>query len=94
MLRTRLWMGAILIATLAVGLWLDERLAAHSPAWLPPYPCWLIFAVLVVVGCCRELRQLLRCRGIRTSRVVSYGSVIAVVLANWAPWLVVSRGAT
>lgn len=94
MLRTRLWMGATLIALLAAGLWLDEQLGPRYPDWLPPFPCWMVISVLAVVGCCRELRQLLRLRGIRLNRAISYGSVIGVALANWVPWLVNSNGPT
>ncbi len=85
MLRTRLWMGALLIFAFAASLGLDEWLSAY-PA-VPPYPCWFIVSVLAMIGCCRELRQLLRRRGIRTSRLVSYGSLILIVCANWVPWL-------
>ena len=94
MLKTRLWMGATLIVLFAVGLWLDEQWGPAPPNWLPPFPCWLIISVLAVIGCCREMRQLLRRRGIRLSRAISYGSVIGVALANWIPWLVGSNGPT
>jgi phosphatidate cytidylyltransferase len=79
-------MGALLIAALAAGLWIDERLGPHVPAGIPPYPCWLAIALVVVIGCCRELRQLMRRRDIRTGRWVTYGGVIAITLANWVPW--------
>lgn len=91
MLRTRLWMGALLIAVLAAGLWIDERIGPHVPAGIPPYPCWLAISLVVVIGCCRELRQLMRRRDIRTSRWVTYGGVIAIALANWIPWFRSSR---
>jgi hypothetical protein len=80
-------MGALLIAALSAGLWIDEKLGPHVPAGIPPYPCWLVIALVVVIGCCRELRQLMRHRGIRTSRWVTYGGVVAITLANWFPWL-------
>lgn len=85
MLKTRLWMGALLIVAFVAGLGLDELLGSRPS--LPPYPCWFIISIVAMVGCCRELRQLLRRRGIRTSRLVSYGSVTLVVCANWIPWL-------
>ncbi len=94
MLTTRLWMGALLVTLLALGLWIDERFVADFPPWVPPFPCWLVVSIVVMVGCCRELRQLMRRREIRPSRVVSYGSVIGVVLANWIPWLHGSNAAS
>jgi phosphatidate cytidylyltransferase len=86
MLRTRLWMGALLIAGLVCGLWIDERFGPHVPAGVPPFPCWLVISLFVVVGCCRELRQLMRRRGIRTPRWVTYGSVVAITSSNWIPF--------
>ena len=86
-MRTRLWMGALLIAALAAGLSIDERLGPHVPAGIPPYPCWLAIALVVLIGCCRELRQHMRRRDIRTSRWLTYGGVIAIALANWIPYL-------
>jgi phosphatidate cytidylyltransferase len=91
MLRTRLWMGALLIAALAAGLWIDERFGPHVPPGIPPYPCWLAISLVVIIGCCRELRQLMRRRDIQTSRWVSYGGVITITLANWIPWFQSSR---
>jgi phosphatidate cytidylyltransferase len=98
MLKTRLWMGTTLVVLLSGGLWIDEWLrgesvAPHVPKWLPPYPCWLAFALIVVIGCCRELRQLMRHRGIRAGRWTSYGTVIGVTLANWVPWFTASNQA-
>lgn len=87
MLKTRLWMGALLVAGLAGGLWIDERLHSHFSNFIPPYPCWLAVAIFVVVGCCRELRQLVRRREIRTQRWLTYGSVVAITAANWVPFL-------
>jgi phosphatidate cytidylyltransferase len=87
MLKTRLWMGALLIAGLAGGLWIDEHLGPHIPFGVPPYPCWLLVAIFVVVGCCRELRQLMRRRGIRTHRWLTYGTVVAITASNWIPFL-------
>src|SRR5262245_60077316 len=90
MLKTRLWMGALLIAGLAGGLWIDEHLGDRLPRGVPPFPCWLLIAVFVVVGCCRELRQLMRRPGIRTHRCLTYGIVIAITASNWIPFLRVS----
>jgi phosphatidate cytidylyltransferase len=84
-------MGALLIAALAAGLWIDEHFGPSLPAGIPRYPCWLVISLIVLVGCCRELRQLMRRRDIRTSRWVTYGGVIAIALANWVPWLRSSR---
>jgi phosphatidate cytidylyltransferase len=80
-------MGTLLVAVLAGGLWMDEYLGPHVPKGLPPYPCWLLIAVAVVVGCCRELRQLMRRRNIRTHRWLTYGSVVAITVSNWVPFL-------
>jgi phosphatidate cytidylyltransferase len=90
MLKTRLWMGALLIAGLAGGLWIDEHLGPRVPKGIPPYPCWLVIAIVVVVGCCRELRQLMRRRGIRTHRWLTYGSVVAITSSNWIPFFSMS----
>src|SRR4051794_17440237 len=75
MLRTRLWMGAVLIALTVGALVLDERFA-------PFYP--FLFAVVagLSVLACVELRNLLP-PARRPAGWLCYGSVAAVVAANW-----------
>jgi phosphatidate cytidylyltransferase len=87
-------MGTTLVLVLAVGLWLDERFTSQLPPWVPPYPCWLAFAIIVLVACCYELTELLARRGIRLSRPISYAGVLAVALSNWAPWWTGTTGAS
>ncbi len=85
-------MGALLIAGMAFGLWLDEKM---GPSWLPgmpSYPCWLVISLLFVVGSCRELLLLFGFRGLQTNAVLSYGGVIALTLANWIPWFIGPAG--
>ncbi len=76
MLSLRVGAGAVLVALLVTGIWVDHQLG-------PPYPCWLMVVLACMVGCCRELRQLLRRQGIRTGRYVTYGSVLVLTLSNW-----------
>lgn len=79
MLRTRLWMGAILIA-LAVGvLLIDQRLAPYYP-----------FLLLLVLGLgllgCHELLQLLGPER-KLPSGLCYLAVASLVLVNWLPHL-------
>ena len=75
MLRTRLWMGAILIG-LAVGVLVVDQ-------WLAP---WYPFLFVVVLGlslaACYEVLKLLGPVR-RPSAWLCYAAVAAVVLANW-----------
>lgn len=77
MLRTRLWMGAVLVG-LAVGVLLVDRL-------LPP---WYPFLLAVVLGLalagCFELLALLG-PGRRPSARLCYAAVAVLALANWTP---------
>ncbi len=73
MLRTRLWMGAILIA-LAAGV------LAYDPA--PSYPILLVMALLLSVAASYELQLLLGPERRAPTWFVLAG-VVAVVLANW-----------
>src|SRR5262245_7209986 len=75
MLRTRLWMGAILIA-LAVGV-----LAVDD--WLPPYYPFLLVVVLgLALAACYELLSLLDATR-RPSARFCFSAVAALVLTNW-----------
>jgi phosphatidate cytidylyltransferase len=77
MLRTRLWMGALLIALTAGVLTIDQRFAG----WYP----FLFFLVLALtLLACVELRQLIRPIQ-RPSAWLCYAGVVALVLANWMP---------
>jgi phosphatidate cytidylyltransferase len=73
MLRTRLWMGAVLIALTACVLFLDR------PPW---YPFLLALLVVIALAAACELYHLLRpAYGVRAWPIL--GGVLAVVLANW-----------
>ncbi len=74
MLRTRLWMGAILIA-LVMGMLVVDR-------WLGPwYPFLFLFVLLLALAACRELLLLLGRAG--PPGWLAYPGVAAVVIANW-----------
>lgn len=75
MLRTRLWMGAVLVA-LAVGvLVLDQR-------WTPAYPCLFILLLTLAELACWELLALLP-EVRRPPRWLCGGAVAALITANW-----------
>lgn len=76
MLRTRLWMGAILIALTVGVLVLDQRLA-------PWYPFLFVLVLLLTLVGCHELLQLLGTR--RPAPWLCYLAVTALVAANWMP---------
>lgn len=79
MLRTRLWMGAILIA-LAVGvLLIDQRLA-------PYYPFLLLLVLGLGLAGCHELLQLLGPER-QLPGWLCYLAVTALALVNWVPHL-------
>jgi phosphatidate cytidylyltransferase len=75
MLRTRLWMGACLIA-LAAAMLLGDR--GNGP-W---YPFLFLFFVAVGVGATIELLNLLPVH-IRPPRVACVVAVVAILAANW-----------
>jgi phosphatidate cytidylyltransferase len=77
MLRTRLWMGAVLVALVLGVLLLDNYLA-------PWYP--FLFGVVLLLGLagCHELLQLLDAAR-RPAAWLCYAAVTALVLANWLP---------
>jgi phosphatidate cytidylyltransferase len=87
MLRTRLWMGALLIALTACVLFLDR------PPW---FPFFLVLLVVVALAAAYETYLLLRPAHVMRSWPI-LGGVLAVVLANWPahvwggdPWLAVA----
>jgi phosphatidate cytidylyltransferase len=75
MLRTRLWMGALLIALAALVLLEDRRFA-------PWYP---FLGVAAIAACCLGARELLRMldQASRPSRALCQLGVAAVIVANW-----------
>jgi phosphatidate cytidylyltransferase len=80
MLRTRLWMGAVLIILTAGVLVLDQ--------WLAPwYPFLFLLVLLLALFSCRELLQLLPAAR-RPSSGFCYAAVTALVVANWLPTVV------
>ncbi len=83
MLRTRLWMGAILIG-LTVGVLVIDR-------WLAPwYPFLLALVLVLSLVACHELILLLGTRR-RLTAALCYLGVLALVVANWVPALRVAR---
>jgi phosphatidate cytidylyltransferase len=90
MLRTRLWMGAVLIALVIGILAFDERFRP----WFP-YPFLLAFVILLAAVGTLELVMLLDGPR-RPSLVLCLAGVLGVLLANWAnfalgwdPWRVI-----
>jgi phosphatidate cytidylyltransferase len=76
-LKTRLWMGALLIGLVVGVLFFDPG---------PWYPFLLTFLVLLASGACYELRQLLE-PGQRPPLWLTWPGVLAVLAANWTPLL-------
>src|SRR5436309_8753449 len=75
MLRTRLWMGAVLIA-LTVGVLIADQ-------WLAPWYPFLFVLVMTLAGlACFELRGLLEPAG-RPPGWLCFASVLGLVAANW-----------
>src|SRR3954454_23363340 len=83
MLRTRLWMGSLLIVGVVGMLALDER--------VPPYPSQLLFQLALSLAACREVASLLGpARAVRSC--ILTGSVLAMTLASWVfGWLEMPR---
>src|SRR4051812_39074865 len=75
MLRTRLWMGALLIALTLGDVFLDESLA-------PWYPFLLLIVLGLSLAACFELRALLNVYQ-RLPAWLCFGGVAALVLTNW-----------
>src|SRR5262249_6902738 len=75
MLRTRLWMGAVL-AGLAGGVLIVDQFLG------PWYPILLVFILALALPSCGELLQLLGSPQ-RPAAWLCYASVAAMVLANW-----------
>lgn len=88
MLRTRIWMGATLIALTVAALVFDQPLA-------PWYPFLLLLVLVLALGACVELRALLRVYA-ELPASVCFGGVGVLALTNWlthaiplpgTPWL-------
>lgn len=89
MLRTRLWMGALLIGLVAGMLAVDR----HLQPW---YPFLLLLLLVLAVAGCVELLHLLPAER-RPDRWLCTAGVAALVLANWSRvlgagdvWLVIA----
>src|SRR5947209_16990181 len=75
MLRTRLWMGAVLVG-LAVGVLVVDRLL---PPW---YPFLFVLLLGLSLAACFELLHLLGAAR-RPAPWLCYAGVAALVAANW-----------
>lgn len=75
MLRTRLWMGAILIALAAGVLVVDQRL----PPW---FPFLFVLAAALGLAACHELLQLLSPPR-RPKALLCHLGVFSLIAANW-----------
>lgn len=78
MLRTRLWMGAVLIALTVAALVADRP---------PAYPVLFLLVQVLAGAACYELRHLLPAAQ-RPPAWLAHASVFAVIAANWAPLVV------
>jgi phosphatidate cytidylyltransferase len=76
MLRTRLWMGAVLIALTVGVLWFDRD-------WAPHYAFLFAFVMLVAQVACHELLQLLP-TGDRPHAWLCHLGIAALVAVNWS----------
>jgi phosphatidate cytidylyltransferase len=76
MLRTRLWMGAVLIVLVTGVLLLDRP---------PVYPCLMALIMLLGLGASYEMVQLMAAHRLRMWPTVV--AVEVVILANWGPAL-------
>jgi phosphatidate cytidylyltransferase len=79
MLRTRLWMGAILIVVV-IGILIAD---SYLPPW---YPFLLLILLAVEVALCLELIGLLG-RARRLPAWFCCASVLALLVSNWPPFI-------
>lgn len=85
MLRTRLWMGTVLVL-LALGvLVFDQRFG-------PWYPFLMLFVLMLALAATYELLGLLG-PGLRPPAWLCYGGVAAVILSNWPAHVLGQGGA-
>ena len=82
MLITRVIIGLSMVAGLLLALIADE--------WLAPwYPFWFLLCGLALVSAARELVGLLSATSARPSANSVIGGVLALLVANWLPHMVV-----
>src|SRR5689334_19460865 len=74
MLRTRLWMGAILVLLTVGMLGFDQ--------YLPFYPFLFVFVIGLSVAACREMVQLLGDDRVAQTPVC-YAGVLTLGMSNW-----------
>jgi phosphatidate cytidylyltransferase len=79
MLRTRLWMGAVLVALVVGMLVIDRHLG-------PYYPFLFVFVLGLALAACFELLLLLPADR-RPFRGLCFALVAALVVVNWLPHL-------
>ena len=83
MLGTRLVFGLLMVAGLIAALCVDE--------WLAPwYPFWLLTCGAVMIAASRELVNLLSATTLRPSANSVFGGVLAMLIANWVPHVVLN----
>jgi phosphatidate cytidylyltransferase len=80
MLRTRLWMGAILIALVSGVLVVDQFLG-------PWYPFLFLLITALALASCHELLGLLE-PVMRPPAWLCHASIAAIVAANWMPLII------
>jgi phosphatidate cytidylyltransferase len=79
MLRTRLWMGAVLIALVVGVLVVDQWLA-------PAYPFLFALVLALAAVACWELLALLPAAR-RPAPWLGFAAVVAIIVVNWVPHL-------
>src|SRR5262245_45708594 len=84
MLRTRLWMGAILILMTVGALVIDQRLG-------PWYPFLFVLVLVLACASCSELLGLLGGEQ-RPAAWGCYLALIAIIGANWLPHMGIVEG--
>jgi phosphatidate cytidylyltransferase len=81
MLGTRLVFGLSMVAGLILALCADE--------WLAPwYPFWLLTCGVLMIAASGELVNLLSSTPLRPSANSVFGGVLAMLIANWVPHVV------
>jgi phosphatidate cytidylyltransferase len=79
MLRTRLWMGAVLILLASGVLIVDQYLG-------PWYPFLFVFILGLALACCHEFLQLLSAT-LRPPAWLCHACVAVLICSNWPPHL-------
>lgn len=77
MLRTRLWMGTVLVALVVGVLVFDQRFA-------PMFPCLFLLVMALAQVACWELRMLLPAER-RPAAWVCHLAIFCVLAGNWIP---------